>query len=310
MRVSRDAAAVIPPSGEQLELVHGDLRATVVEVGAGLRTFTAGGREILDGYGADEMCSAGRGQVLMPWPNRIEDGRYTFDGREHRLPLSEPEAANAIHGLVRWDVWTVRERTAERAVLAYGLHQQPGYPFTLDLEVDYALSADGLTVRTRATNFGPDACPFGAGNHPYLRAGGGLADDVVLRLPASTVLDADERGIPTGSAPVGKRGLDFREPRAIGETVLDHAFTGLARDGDGLVRVVLEHPDGTRTVLWADEAYGYLQVFTGDPLPDVARRSVAVEPMTCPPNAFRTGEALVRLEPGDSWAGAWGIAAA
>ncbi len=163
------------------------------------------------------MCPSGRGQVLLPWPNRIEDGAYSFDGRDHRLPLTEPEAGNAIHGLVRWDAWTVRERTAERVVLAHVLHPQPGYPFTLDLEVDYALSADGLTVRTRATNLGPDACPFGAGNHPYLRAGGGLVDDLVLRLPASTVLDADARGIPTGSAPVEERGLDFREPRAIGD---------------------------------------------------------------------------------------------
>jgi aldose 1-epimerase len=294
------------PSGEQFALVHGDLRATVVGVGAGLRAFAAGDREILDGFGSDEMCSSGRGQVLMPWPNRIEDGTYTFDGREHRLPLTEPEARNAIHGLVRWDAWTARERTAGRVVLAHVLHPQPGYPFTLDLEVDYTLSADGLTVRTRATNLGPDASPFGAGNHPYLRAGGGLVDGLVLRLPASTVLDADDRGIPTGSAPV-EEDLDFREPRPIGETVLDHAFTGLERDRDGLVRVELQDPAGGRTVLWADEAYGYLQVFTGDPLPDVARRSLAVEPMTCPANAFRTGEALVRLEPGASWIGAWGI---
>jgi aldose 1-epimerase len=299
---------VIPPSGEQLELGHGELRATVVEVGAGLRTFSVGDREILDGYAVDEMCPSGRGQVLIPWPNRIEDGTYAFDGREHRVPLTEPEAGNAIHGLLRWDTWTVRERTAERVVLAHVLRPQPGYPFTLDLEIDYALARNGLTVRTRATNLGPDACPFGAGNHPYLHAGGGLVDGLVLRLPASTVLDADERGIPTGSAPVEERGLDFREARAIGSTVLDHTFTGLARDDDGLVRVDLLDPgSGTRTVLWADEAYGYLQVFTGDPLPDVTRRSLAVEPMTCPPNAFRTGEAVVRLEPGETWMGKWGI---
>ena len=298
---------MIAPSGEQLELVVGEQRATVVEVGGGLRSYSIGGREILDGYDVDEPAPSGRGQVLVPWPNRIEDGTYAFDGREHRLPLNEPEAGNAIHGLVRWNAWTVRERTADRAVLAHVLHPHPGYPFTLDLEVDYALGPDGLTVRTHATNLGPDACPFGAGNHPYLHAGGGLVDGLVLRLPASTVLDADARGIPTGSAPVEERGLDFREPRAIGDTVLDHAFTGLERDGDGLTRVELEHPDGGRTVLWADDAYAYLQVFTGDPLPDVARRSLAVEPMTCPPNAFRTGEALVRLEPGESWTGTWGV---
>jgi len=295
------------PSGEQFELVHGDQRATVVEVGAGLRTYAVGGRELLDGYAADEMSTSGRGQMLIPWPNRIEDGAYTFDGREHRLPLTEPEAGNAIHGLVCWRSWSVRERTAGRIVLAHALRPQPGYPFTLGLAVEYALAGDGLAVRTSATNLGPDACPFGAGAHPYLRAGG-LVDGLVLQLPASTVLDTDERGIPTGSASVDERGLDFREGRPIGATVLDHAFTGLGRDADGLVRAGLDDPgSGARVELWADEAYGYLQVFTGDPLPDVARRSLAVEPMTCPPNAFRTGEAVVRLEAGASWAGAWGI---
>ena len=81
----------VAPSGEQLELSFGEQRAVVVEVGAGLRAYAVGGREVLDGYPADEMCASGRGQVLMPWPNRIEDGSYEFDGRRHQLPLTEVE---------------------------------------------------------------------------------------------------------------------------------------------------------------------------------------------------------------------------
>jgi aldose 1-epimerase len=101
---------------------------------------------------------------------------------------------------------------------------------------------------------------------------------------------------------------DFREPRAIGTTKLDNAFTDLERDEDGLARVELRDPArGRALTLWVDESYGCLMLFTGDPLPDVDRRSLAVDPMTCPPNAFRTGEALIRLEPGDSTTGAWGI---
>src|SRR5262249_34364533 len=90
--------AMIAPSGEQVEIAVGDQQAVVVEVGGGLRSYSAGGRELLDGYRADEMSSSGRGQVLIPWPNRLQDGRYEFDGQSHPPPLNEPEHRNAIHG--------------------------------------------------------------------------------------------------------------------------------------------------------------------------------------------------------------------
>jgi aldose 1-epimerase len=297
------------PSGEQVELVLGDQRAVVVEVGGGLRSYGAGGRELLDGYGPDEMCSSGRGQVLVPWPNRLQDGSYEFEGRRLQLPLTEPTAGNAIHGLVRWASWRVEEREAHRAVLAHALHPQPGYPFSLALQIEYALAESGLTVRTTATNVGPSPCPYGAGAHPYLTLGTPTVDPLVLRVPGRTVVTSDRRGRPTGTTTVEGSEYDFRQARAIGTTVLDNAYTDLDRDDDGLARVELRDPgSGVEIALWVDESYRYLMVFTGDPLPDVNRRSLAVEPMTCPPNAFRTGDSLVRLEPGGSVTTAWGIA--
>jgi aldose 1-epimerase len=290
------------PSGEQVELAFGAQRAVVVSVGAGLRTYSVGERPILDGYGADELCPSGRGQLLAPWPNRIEDGRYELDGRSHQLPIDEPERWNAIHGLTRWSRWSLAERTAERVAFEHVLYPRPGYPFSLALRAEYALSDEGLTVRTETTNVGPDTAPYGVGSHPYLAVDHDLVDDVELRVPAASVLVANARGIPVGSAPVADEGLDFRAPRTIGPLELDHCFTDLERDGDGRARVEV----GT-TTLWADESYPYLMVFTGDGLPDVERRSVAVEPMTCAPNAFRSGEGLVRLEPGQSHLGSWGI---
>ena len=296
------------PSGDQLEISLGDQRAVVVEVGGGLRTYSAGGRELLDGYGADEMCSSGRGQLLIPWPNRIQDGSYEFDGRRHRLPLTEPERGNAIHGLVRWAAWAVREREPGRVVMEHVIHPQPGYPFTVALGVEYALSESGLSVRTSATNLGSGACPYGAGAHPYLTLGTGSVDPVELRVPARRVLVSDERDLPTGSEPVDGTEYDFSTARPIGATRLDNAYTDLVRDADGRARVVLRDP-GSRVALtlWVDEHYPYLMLFTGDPLPDVSRRALAVEPMTCPPNAFRTGESLIRLTPGETTTGAWGI---
>jgi aldose 1-epimerase len=294
----------ISPSGEQVKLSHGDQQAVVVGVGGGLRAYTVGDLPVLDGYGVDEICSSGRGQLLAPWPNRIEDGSYEFEGRMHQLALDEPERRNAIHGLVRWSQWSVAERESHRAVLEHLLNPRPGYPFTLQLRVEYSLADDGLTVRSTATNVGLEACPYGIGAHPYLTAGGGQVDDLELRVPAGTALLSDERSIPVGRKPVEETDLDFQEPKPIGGVELDHCFTDLVRDDDGRARVRV----GETATVWVDESYPYLMVFTGDALPDVARRSLAVEPMTCAPNAFRSGEGLVRLEPGQAHEGSWGIA--
>jgi aldose 1-epimerase len=286
---------MIAPSGAQIEIALADQRAVVVEVGGGLRAYSAGGRELIDGYGADEMSASGRGQVLIPWPNRLEDGCYEFDGRRQQLALNEPEHRNAIHGLVRWANWTVAEREPHRAVMAHVLHPQPGYPFSLGLRVDYALTDGGLRVRTTATNLGSEP-----GAHPYLTLGAATIDGLMLRAPARTVLRADARGLPTGTQAVEHTEYDFCTPRRIGAARLDHAFTDLERDADGLARVELRDLDrGTHVSLWVDASYPYVMLFSGDTLADVGRRrrGLAVEPMTCPPNAFRTGEALIKLAP-------------
>jgi aldose 1-epimerase len=267
---------VIFPSGEQYEIAHGDQRACVVEVGAGLRTYAVGERDLLDGYEATEMCHSGRGQVLAPWPNRIEGGSYTFDGQELQLPLTEAAARNAIHGLVRFMAWHAVAHDADRVLLELLLHPQPGYPYTLLLRNEVRLGDGGLEVHTSAENAGDTACPFGVGHHPYLLARTGKVDDVEYALPGG-------------------------ERQRVGDAKLDDAFGDLARDADGIARVRVDD-----TTVWMDEAYRYVQLFSGD-LPDVGRRSLAVEPMTCPANAFRTGEGLIRLEPGERFEARWGI---
>jgi aldose 1-epimerase len=296
------------PTADQVEIAFRAQRAVVVEAGGGLCSYSGRGGELLDGFDPSGPITSGRGQVLMPWPNRIEDGAYEFDGERYQLKLTEPERGNAIHGLVRSEGWTTGAREPHRVVMEHLLEPAPGYPFALQLAVEYTLSEGGLSVTTTATNVGDRACPFGSGQHPYVTLGTPAVDSLILRAPGRTVLTADERGIPRGREPVEGTEHDFLRPREIGATQLDHAFTDLERGADGRARVELRDPRSRKGLtLWLDESYGYLQLFTGDPLPDVARRSLAVEPMTCPANAFRTGEALVRLEPGESFTAAWGI---
>jgi len=302
--------SAIPPSGQQYLLTSGDQRAVVTEVGAGLRAYTVGDREIVDGFGEDEMCRVGRGQVLLPWPNRIEDGQYEFAGRAHQAPINEPSRRNAIHGLTRWMNWPAIEHAEDRVILSLVLHPQDGYPFTLRLDVEYRLAASGLAIRTTATNVGSEAAPYGAGHHPYLTVGT-LIDEALLKVPALMRLEANDRLIPTGRVlPNGGTAYDFLELRPIGSLKMDTAFANLVPDTDGLVRVYLQAPAGDPHItLWMEPVYRFLMVFTGDAIADTARRrrSIAIEPMTCAPNAFRSGDGLIVLQPGQSLSTTWGI---
>jgi aldose 1-epimerase len=304
-------------SGMQIEIRHGLQRAVVVEVGAGLREYEVDGQPVLDGYAIDAMCDGGRGLPLLPWPNRLADGEYTFDGQDLRLPVDDVVRRNAMHGLTRWLNWNVLEQAPDRVRMGLVSYPRMGYPFTLDLRIEYALAASGLTVTTTARNLGRRALPFGAGQHPYLTVGTALVDAANLHLPAQARLELDSvRQLPTGTLlpvddPVGgATDFDFRTPRPIGSVVLDDCFTTLERGDDGLARVRLSDPATGREVsMWMDASYRYVQVFSGDTLPAARRRrGLAVEPMTCPPNAFRTGTDLIVLQPDETCSLAWGLA--
>src|SRR5713101_857760 len=300
---------MIPPSGRQVELTQADQRAVITEVGGGLRRYDVGTWAVVDGYGRDELSSGGRGQLLVPWPNRIGDGRYHFGSHEHQLPLDERQRRNAIHGLVRWEAWEISQPSASTARATYCLHPRPGYPFHLELRVDYDLTDDGLALTVRATNLGPDPAPYGAGWHPYLSVSTPTVDDAILQIPAEKSMPTDDRGIPCGgTVPVAGTAFDFRKARRIGDTVLDTCYTELRPDADGLVRARLSASDGECAVeLWADRSVAYLMVFTGDTLDVRRRQGLAVEPMTCPPDAFRSGQGLIVLEPGETFSSKWGI---
>ncbi|HET9075753.1 MAG TPA: aldose 1-epimerase family protein [Acidimicrobiales bacterium] len=298
------------PSGAQTRISAHGQTLTVVEVGGGIRDYRTDSGPVLDGYAAEEMCSGGRGQLLAPWPNRLADGSFEWDGRRHQAAINEVEAHNAIHGLVRWSAWTARSVGDDRAEMAYRLHPQPGWPWTLDLAVTYQLHADGLTVHTSVTNRSDETCPAGFGWHPYLYAFGATVDEAELILPARTAYRSDQRGLPAGRFDVAGTDLDFIAGRRIGSAHLDVCFTDLVRGADGRAVAELRRAGGDRSArLWVDRAYSHLMVFSGDTLGEEARRrrGLAVEPMTGAPNFLRTGDGLRKLEPGACFEGTWGV---
>jgi aldose 1-epimerase len=299
--------------GHEYELVHESQRAVVVEVGAGLRSYRAGGRDIVDGYGREQRCDGDRGQLLIPWPNRIAGGRYRFDGRDLRLAVNDPRTGSAIHGLTRAMSWSLADAGPDGCTFTLDLQAQDGYPFRLGLEARYDLGVHGLRVRITAVNRGDAACPYGAGAHPYVHLGdGALIDAAWLHVPARATLETDARGIPTGvEAPVETTAFDFRAPRRIGSLVLDTPFTHLDPGAEDLARISLTAPTHDHgAVVWMDRSLPYAMIYSGDTLADVQRRrrGIAIEPMTCAPDAFNSGAGLIVLQPGASHTSMWGIA--
>ncbi len=298
-----------PPSGEQFEIRHGDQRATIVEVGGSVREYVVGDRPVLDPYSLDAICDGEHGTPLIPWPNRLADGTYRFDDTDYAVPLTEPEKRNAIHGFLTWRSWQPVEHGTTRVVMGTRLRPLTGYPFTLDLEVAYELGEGGLVVSTSATNIGDQTCPYGSGQHPYLSPGTGRIDHCILELGAATrILTDNERQLPTGTTAVEGTVFDFRAGKRLGDEKLDTPFTDLERDQDGRAWARLTAPDGSCSELWVDEHYPIIEIYTGDTLSPPRRRlGLGTEPMTCPPNAFQTGNGLTRLEPGHSMTTTWGV---
>jgi aldose 1-epimerase len=301
--------AALPPSGRQIEITAGDQRAVIVEVGGGIRAYHAGDRPVLQDYPVTAMCDAAHGAPLMPWPNRLADGRYEFDGTAYQLALTEPDKHNSIHGLLRWRPWRVASAEVGQVTMTTTLYPMAGYPFELEVGIEYTLSEAGLTVRTTAANIGDRPCPFGAGQHPYLSPGAAVINDCVLTAPGATRICTDpERQLPAGTEPVSGTPYDFRDGRKLGDLEIDFAFTDLDRDSDGLAWVLLAGPDGRTAELWLDGSYEFVELFTADGLaPDRRRRGLGAEPMTCAPNAFRSGHGLLRLEPGERVTATWGV---
>lgn len=297
------------PTGEQIAIAHGDQRVVVSEVGATLRTFVKGGVPVVEGFAADEYCRGGRGQVLFPWPNRLGEGTWEFRGRTGRPQIEDSEERTGHHGLVRWRAFSVDSFNQNRCVLSILLHPSPAYPFLASLEVAYHLGSLGLTVTSTITNRDEVPIPVGLGFHPYLAVTTPTIEGAELEVPADAYLTVDDRKLPTGEIlPVVGGLMDFRTSKSVSGHELDTTFTELRRDDSGLATTVVRDSGGGVVELSVDRNFPYVQVYTGDGLERGRRRtSIAVEPMTCPPEALRSGKDVVVLEPGQRWAGSFRV---
>lgn len=301
------------PTGIQFELEAqtpgGRATAVITEVAAGLRRFAVNGVDLVEPFAVDSTPPKGAGIVLVPWPNRIRDGKWTHQGTTLQLALSEPAKGNASHGLLRFSPYRTVLQSLSSVTLEATVFPQTGYPFLLDTRVTYALTEDGLTVTHVLRNDGTTDAPVALGTHPYFRIGDVPSDDLVMQVAADTHIDVDERSNPVGESPVDGTAFDLRSGRRVSELDLDDGFSGVLV-ADGRIEHSLTAPDGRQVILWGDENMRYVQVFTPRNFPGEdgePRTAVAIEPMTAPADAFNSGAGLRWLQPEEEWTVRWGI---
>ena len=295
------------PTGRQHVLELEGQRAVVTAVGASLREYTVDGRDVVLPFDETAIAPAFSGAVLAPWPNRLRDGVYSYDGSTFEVPLTEHLRHTALHGLVATTTFDTTDADATSVTLEHVIVPTHGYPWPVRVRLTYALTGAGLHVTAEGTNLGTTTAPYGIGFHPWLSADGANLDECTLRLDAATRVTTDERLLPTGTEPAAGS-YDLREQARLAGVDLDDAYVDVLRDADGLSWTRLSAPDGRTSAVWMDGSMDTWQVCTGDHVGDVAfrRSGVAAEPMSCIADAFRTGERLVRLEPGASHEVTWG----
>jgi aldose 1-epimerase len=290
------------PTGTQVHLQSGDVTAQIAQVGASLRSLRVGGIDLVTPYPLDIPTPSCSGVVLTPWPNRVRDGLWNDEGTARQLAITEPKFTNASHGLLRFSAYEI-DQTDAAVTLSATIFPQTGYPYLIETSVTYLLTDAGIEVIHVLTNRSADPAPVALGTHPFVTIGDVDPHELMLRVPAATAFETDERMLPTGTRPADAA---LRDGIRLGDTSLDTGFTDLTRDGDGRVRTSLTAPDGRRVTLWQGEGFDFVQVYTATNYPghDLA---VAIEPMTAPADALNSGLGIRRLAPDESWTLRWGI---
>jgi len=286
----------------------GFLVASLDPRGAGIRALSLGGSPLVQSYPEEAEAPYFSGQTLFPWPNRLAQGSWTYEGLSLTLPLTDEAHQAALHGLLSSTVYGVREVTSSSVVLVATVEASAGYPFTLDIAVHYVLEGSGLLVTYEVVNRSDRLAPFAVGAHPFLRAGKADVSTLTLTSEVGSYLTTDDNLIPVDEVTLAPGDvLNLDQGVALADVTLDTTFR--VAPGRDTVVTRLVSPTGHQTELWQDSAWGWVQIFLTSLYPTGTGNvwAVAVEPMTAPPNALATGEDVVWLMPHNTWRASWGI---
>ncbi|WEV69821.1 aldose 1-epimerase family protein [Bifidobacterium sp. ESL0775] len=301
-------SSILPPrSGQQFTISHGDYTAVVTELGATLRKLTYRGRDMIASWDPDKTVPCTNGELLVPFPNRIEDGTYTFEGKTYELPIDEHDKYNAIHGYGYRAFWKLERLEEDQVTLTWRTGGMKGYPFDLLVRATFHVDDDGLKLTLSASNNDTIDAPWAMAIHPWIANGfDGYGDEIdgqnarcLVTIPARTHVIANERLLPTSTEPVSGK-YDLRQPTALTQQPFDDAWTDLEHDADGNAFATLTRPDGLTVSVGGDNITSF-QMCTGTGFaPESHPAGVAIEPQTAYANAFNTGRDLITIKPGET----------
>ena len=278
------------------EINLGNFKAKINTYGASLISLSNNEFNLIESNTREGLYA---GSVLAPWPNRIKDGRYSFNDEMFELPINEKSKNNALHGLVAHSDWQPVSSSGSSITLEHILDMPKIYPGKLKLQIKYEFIDNYLEIKIDALNIGNKKAPYGVSIHTYFVAGQNLKNNqLFLQLPSSEFMQVDlERLLPLGIEKVDSTEFDFRKLKQISNLFIDHAFKA---DTDLPPRVRLINESKLGVELEFDESTKWIQVHTADrDGKEDARMAIAIEPMSCPPDAFNSALDLITLEPNE-----------
>ena len=286
----------------------GDCVSVVPECGACVLQVTLGGQDILDGYHTPEeleKMSWSKNVLLFPFPNRLKDGKYTFEGKTYEYPINNADTQNAIHGHGRAQAMEVTEIFAdEQSAFITCVYQDaglsPSFPFPHRFVVTFSLLASHrFEVAMSLHNEGASEMPAGLGWHPYFKLNDDVAD-LKMQLPDCQMIEIDGRMLPTGAQTPYKA---FETLKNIGATVLDNGFTISDRSKNAEIRLVAPQGELRYWQQTGEQKFNFVQIFTPP-----HRNCVAIEPMSCNIDAFNNQDGLAVLKSQEYVGGSFGVA--
>jgi aldose 1-epimerase len=271
--------------------------AIIPAYGAALNSYKVKSREWIEGYenAAQMQKEPYRNVVLAPFPNRTDKATYSFEGKKYTLPVNREKEQNAIHGLLYNKVFEVideevMEDEASVILSHYYEGDTPGYPFEFQINITYTLHEDNtLSVETIITHDNEGSIPFGLGFHPYFAIENGT-----LHFPECKILEAGSDLIPTGKTkPFEHSGKKADLKKLNLDTCLEI---------NNPKKALFKLEENGSTLQISSEDFAYFQLYT-----PANKKSIAIEPMTCPANALNSGKGLLLLKPDKIYRFNWKI---